>query len=86
MTPQQWAHVLAWCAGLGYAVLLAWASAWLGMRDAVYRLHSRWFRLDRATYEALMFVMIGLFKLALMMLFLLPLIALYATGLARGSP
>ncbi|GAB1595563.1 DUF6868 family protein [Lysobacter claricitrinus] len=85
MTPHQLADVLAWCAGMGYAILLVWAFAWLAIPGAIYRLHSHWFRLERSTYDALMFVMIGLFKLALLVLFVFPLIALYATGLAGGG-
>ena len=86
MTAGQWAGVLAWCAGIGYAVLLAWVFAWRGMADAIYRLHSRWFRVERGTYETVVFALVGAFKLALFVLFVLPLIALYASGAVAASP
>lgn len=86
MTAQQIASVLAWCTGVGYATLVVWAVAWLGLRDAIYRLHGHWFRVERATYDAIVFAMIGAFKLALLVLFVFPLIALYGSGVVGTSP
>lgn len=86
MTAHDWSRVLEWCAGMGYATLFAWAFAWLGMRDAIYRLHRRWFAIERSAYETLMFVLIGAFKLALMVFFLFPLIALHVSGVQDAAP
>ncbi|MGY3264340.1 DUF6868 family protein [Lysobacter sp. HA35] len=85
MTPHQLASVLTWSAVAGYAVLFVWALAWIAMRERVYRLHSHWFRVERPTYEVLMFVLIGVFKLALLVFFVFPLIGLYASGLAGSG-
>lgn len=71
---------LLWCALLNYAVLLLAFIAWVGWGDALYRLHARWFRLERAQCDAALYMMLGLYKLAIWLLFLVPWIALRVVG------
>ena len=71
---------LLWCALLNYGVLLLAFIAWAGWGDALYRLHARWFRLERTQCDAALYLMLGLYKLAIWMLFLIPWIALRVVG------
>lgn len=71
---------LLWCALLNYGVLLTVAVAWMGWGDALYRLHARWFRLDRPQCDFAVYLMLGLYKLAIWLLCLVPWLALRLTG------
>jgi hypothetical protein len=73
--PQLQAFLL-WCAAINYGVLLLAFGAWAFAGDALYRLHARWFRLDRADCERAIYLMLGVYKLAIWLLFLVPWIAL----------
>ena len=65
---------LLWCALLNYGVLLIAFMSWVVLGDAWYRLHARWF--ERAQCDAAIYLMFGLYKLAIWLLFLVPWIAL----------
>ena len=69
--PQVQAFLL-WGAGLNYLVLSVVFLAWIFAGDALYRLHSRWFDLDRRTCDAAIYLMLGLYKLGTWMFFLVP--------------
>ena len=71
---------LLWCALLNYAVLLLAFIVWTSWSDALYRLHARWFRIERAQCDAAIYLMLGLYKLAIWLLFLVPWIALRVVG------
>lgn len=68
--------MLLWCAGLNYAVLLAWYAAFLFAHDGLYRLHSRWFTLSPATFDAIHYASMAMYKLGILLLFLVPWVAL----------
>jgi hypothetical protein len=74
--PSPLAPFLLWCALLNYGVLLVVFIAWKAFGDPLYRLHARWFRLDRAQADFAVYLMLGLYKLAIWLLFLVPWIAL----------
>lgn len=76
MTPDILSDVLLAGALLGYAVLLAWFAAWTLAAPAIRGLHARWFAIDPARYDALMFALIGAYKIGLWLLFVLPWAAL----------
>ena len=68
---------LLWCALVNYVVLLLGFFAWVGWGDALYRLHAHWFHLERAQCDVAIYLMLGLYKLAIWLLFLAPWIALH---------
>ena len=73
--PQLQSFVL-WCAAINYGVLLLVFAVWALAGDALYRLHARWFRIDRAQSDQAIYLMLGLYKLAIWLLFLVPWFAL----------
>ena len=77
------ADILLASALCGYAVLLAWFAAWMLAPDRIHALHARWFRIERPAYDALVFVLLGLFKILVFLLFLVPWLAIAWTGGAR---
>ena len=65
-----------WCtiinAGLGILSFLAFVLA----GDVIFRIHSRWFRMSREAFTASFYSMIGVIKLIVIMLNLVPYIVL----------
>lgn len=86
MSLAQLQSFLAWGALLNYAVLLLVFGAWVMAGDAICRLHSRWFPMERAQCHAAIYLMLGLYKLAVWMLFIIPWIALWIVRHQGGTP
>ena len=74
--PTPLAPFLLWCALLNYGVLLVGLLAWTVGGDPLYRVHARWFHLERAQCDFAIYLMLGLYKLAIWLLFLVPWIVL----------
>jgi hypothetical protein len=84
MTLPQLQSFLLWGAALNYLVLLLVFACWVAFGDALYRLHARWFRLERAQCEAALYLMLGLYKLGIWLLYIVPWLALYLVQGAGG--
>jgi hypothetical protein len=70
-------EVLLWCVGINYALLFIWAGIFIWAHDALYRMHARWFKLSAATFDTMNCAGIGIYKLGIILLNLVPLAALY---------
>jgi hypothetical protein len=69
-----------WCTILNGALLLLWTPIALWGQDWVYRLHTRWFNIDRRTFSALFYAFLGVFKIFFIVFSLVPYIALLLLG------
>lgn len=69
--------MLLWCAVINYIILIIWFAAYVLGHDALYRLHSRWFRLSIEQFDVLNYAGISIYKIGIMLLNLVPLIALW---------
>lgn len=69
-------HFLLWSLAINYAVLLTWFFAFVFARNAMQRLHGRWFRLSDSTFDAIHYGGMAAYKLAIFFFNLAPLIAL----------
>ena len=69
--------VLLWCTGINYVFLYIWFGIVLFAHDWVFRLTSRWFKLSVETFDAIGYGSIVLYKIGIVLLNLVPLIALY---------
>jgi hypothetical protein len=65
------------CAAINYAILLLWFGALLLAHDPILRLHQRWFRLSPEAFDALNYGAIAAYKLANVLFFLVPALAIY---------
>ena len=61
---------------LAYAILMIWFAGFVFAHDAIYRLHSRWFRLPVETFDAVHYLGMAMCKIAALMLFAVPWLAL----------
>jgi hypothetical protein len=77
ITVAQLQSLLLWGAVLNYVILLLAFAVWVFAGDALYRLHVRWFPIERAQCHGAIYLMLGLYKLSIWLLFVIPWIALY---------
>jgi hypothetical protein len=67
---------LGWCALINYAVLVIWFLVFLFAHDWMRKLHTRWFRLPAAHFDAMHYAGMGLYKLGIFLFNLVPYVAL----------
>ena len=77
MSTSEVERVLLWCVGINYGVMLVWFGAFLYGHDWMYRLHTRWFKLSVETFDALHYAGLSIYKIGVILLNLMPLVALY---------
>jgi hypothetical protein len=68
-------HVLLWCVGLNYAILLIWSGVLIFAHNWMYRMHTRWFKLPLETFDAMHYAGLAVYKIGIILLNLVPLIA-----------
>jgi hypothetical protein len=73
-------QILLWCVGINYAILVVWFGAFIVAHDGLYRLHSHWFSMSKETFDMLHYAGMALFKIAIMVFNLVPLLALYLSS------
>ena len=69
--------LLLWCAGINYMILLVWFGVLIVAHDWMYRLHTRWFTLSRETFDAIHYASMAMYKIANLVFFVVPYIALW---------
>jgi len=70
-------HVLLWCVALNYLVLFVWFGVFVFGHDWMYGMHTRWFKLSVETFDALHYAGLSVYKIGIILLNLVPLVALY---------
>ena len=68
--------LLGWCALINYGVLLLWFVLYVAAKDALYRLHGRWFAMSRERYETFHLAAMAAYKLAIWIFNIAPYLAL----------
>ena len=74
---------LLYSLAINYGVLLVWFVAFLFARDAMHRLHGRWFRLQPDQFDAIHYCLMGAYKLGIFLFNAAPLLAIWLVG--RGG-
>ena len=77
MTMEQLRHFFGWCALFNYALLILWFLLCVTARDPIMGLNRRFFRVSEETYDNLMFYGISFYKLATILLTVIPYLALW---------
>jgi hypothetical protein len=70
-------NVLLWCVGLNYLLLFIWSGVFVFAHDWMFRMHSRWFKLSVETFDAIHYAGLAVYKIGIILLNLVPLVALY---------
>ena len=77
MNPDVLCRFLLWSLAFNYAVLLVWFLAFVTARDALRRLHGRWFALPDASFDAIHYGGMAAYKIGILLFNLAPLAALW---------
>ena len=80
MTVDEIKFVLLWCVVINYAVLMIWFVAFVFAHDRMYAMHLRWFSLSIETFDAIHYAGLAVYKIGILLFFLVPLIALVLTA------
>ena len=67
---------LLWCTILNYLVLILWFVVFSLAHEWMFKLHGRWFRLSADQFDALHYGGMAVYKVGILLLNLVPLIAL----------
>jgi hypothetical protein len=76
MTVHELRSVLLWCLILNYVLLILWFAVFVLAHDALYRLHTRWFKLSPEAFDAGHYVGMAIYKVGIMLFVLIPFVAL----------
>ncbi len=68
---------LLWCVVINYGILFVWFGVFVFAYDWLYRMHTRWFKLSVETFDAIHYAGMATYKLEIILLNLVPLLALY---------
>ena len=71
---------LLWCAVINYGLLIVWFLAFLLMRDFIYGIHGKLFRLSVEQFNAVNYAGIAFYKILILVFNLIPYIALKIIG------
>ena len=74
MTLSDLREILIWSLVANYVVLLVWFGAIVFAHDRVYRLHTRWFRMSRETFDAVHYGGMAVYKVGTLLLNVGPLV------------
>lgn len=64
------------CTLINYGILIVWYLFFTMGRDALHRLHARWFRLSAETFDAIHYAAMAAYKIGILLLNLVPYLAL----------
>ncbi|MDI6755124.1 MAG: hypothetical protein QME78_12120 [Thermodesulfobacteriota bacterium] len=80
MTFQDVRDVFFWCLIMNVGLLLWWFLVFSLAHDWVYRIHGRWFTLSEERFDAIHYLGMAMFKIAIFMFNIVPYIALLIVG------
>lgn len=77
MTPSVFfEQFLAWSLAVNLLVLSVWFAAFRFAHDAIFRLHSRWFRLSVTQFDFINYAAMSAYKVGIILFNVAPLVAL----------
>ena len=76
MTSVPWLSFLIWCAVFNYLALILACGGFVLAHDWLFRFHSRWFKLSITQFDAIAYLILGLYKLAIWFFLIIPALAI----------
>jgi len=70
-------RALLWCTVINYGILLIWFLFFILAHDWLYLLHSRWFHMSVDQFDMLHYTGMGIYKIGVLLLNLVPYIVLH---------
>lgn len=72
MSPSTLGTALLGAALIHYLILMLWFAAFTVGHDALYRLHTRWFRITTGHFDAIHYAAMAVYKIGVLLFFLVP--------------
>ena len=69
-------HILLWCIILDVCFLLIWFLMFVCVRNWIYRIHTRWFKISKEQFDSIHYMGMAMFKLATWIFFIIPYLAI----------
>jgi len=79
------AGILVRCFLGGMGLLMVWFAMFVFAGDGIYQVHSRWFQIPRETFDAIHYAVMAATKIAIVLFFLLPCIAIKLVSQKRDT-
>lgn len=76
MNIAQLTDVLLYCTLINYIILLIWFFVFIFAKSAIKKLHTQWFKLSDQNFDAIHYSAMAVYKIGILLLNLVPLIAL----------
>jgi hypothetical protein len=80
MTVETIRNVLAWCSVINVGVLLFWLLGLQLAHDFIYQIHRKWFKLSEEKFDDIHYVLMGFFKIGIILFNIVPYFALRIVG------
>jgi hypothetical protein len=74
---------LAWCTVINLGILLYWILALVFAHDFVFKIHRWWFEISEESFDEIHYIMMGNYKLAVLLLNLTPYLVLRFAKFSR---
>lgn len=71
---------LAWCIVINMGLLIWWFVFFAMAHDWMYRMHTKWYKLSVDAFDTIHYSGMGLFKIGIVLLNLVPYLALHIVG------
>lgn len=68
--------LLGWCSAINTVILLVWFLAFVYLRDQIFQMHNKWFKLSEERFGEVHYTMMGYYKIAWILFNLLPYLVL----------
>jgi hypothetical protein len=72
-------RILVYGAVINYTILIVWFLAFVMAHKWLYQMHVKWFRLSPATFDAMHYGGMAVYKLGIVLFTVVPAVALYLT-------
>ena len=76
MDIQQLTDFFMWCTVVNLGIFVYWVGWLVFAPEMVYKIQSRFFPIDRENYNRIIYFLVGLYKLQIIILFLIPYLVL----------
>ena len=77
MAVEHLVRFLLWCTVVNFAILLVWVGFFIFGRDFMFRLHSRWFKIEPEHFNAIHYAGMAFYKMLVLVFNVVPLLALW---------
>jgi phosphoglycerol transferase MdoB-like AlkP superfamily enzyme len=85
MKTERLKRVLAWSIIINYLILIIWFFVFVLAHDQLRDLHTRWFKLSAEQFDLANYLGIAIYKIGIMLFFLVPYIAMRITDRGRDK-